>query len=353
MRNPGDRTTCLGDVSQNPLLTSMNDDIFSSRFWRWHSEHHPFTFDESLRQEALEILTASISAGEVSSLDGIDSPMSRRIKVRHGRDEFEMNSNWICSSQAWRCPCCGRDKYQVSRIGTQGQILAKLVVHHDHMGEALKAAFHSEFEAAGTNTAQVDGRRLVERIGAAFAAYEEVLVCEDCNNADTRAIKLAGKPAFFSFSPGQIRQFIRSRNHSPHEVDVNAAIQLWHAAKPAYELRMRLIHEVAHAAATDSHWYEPYAYTMKPIPVLGNRPGDDAILKWASITSVCDALGPKPKAKARNLSRWRTIAPKPGRDLPKNFLAMLLSDDVRAHIWESVADGWHCPICRRSKRETV
>jgi hypothetical protein len=331
----------------------MIDDIAGSRFWEWHNKHHPFAFDESLRQEALDVLIASVNAGEITSLDGIDSPMSRRIKAFHGCDEIDMNSNWICSSQAWTCPCCGRDKFQISRIGSQRQIVAKLVVHHDHMGDALQTAFYSEFEAAGTNTAQVEGRRLVERMGVAFAAYEEVLVCEDCNNADTKALKLVGKPIFFSFSPGQIRQFIHSRSHSSHEIDVDAAVRLWQAAKPAYELRMKLIHEVAHAAATDSHWYEPYAYTMKPIPILSNRPGDGTILEWVSLTSLCDALGPKPTMKARNLSRWRTVASKPGRDLPKNFLAILLSNDVRAPIWKSMADSWCCPICRRSKRETV
>ena len=32
---------------------------------------------------------------------------------------------------------------------------------------------------------------------------------------------------------------------------------------------------------------------------------------------------------------------------------MLNSDESRAHLWQSIADNWHCPICCRSKRETV
>lgn len=331
----------------------MADELLESRFWRWYRTHHSFDQRDAWRQEALEIVTTSVNAGEMIDLDGVDSPLSKRIKAHHRRDEFEMNSNWICSSQAWNCPCCGRSKFQVSRLGRQSQILAKLVVHHDHMGEVLKAAFHAAFEAAGTDTAQIDGRLLVERIGVAFAAYEEVLVCEDCNNADTEAKKLAATPDFFSFSIGQIRRFIRSRDHAPHEIEANTARQIWNAAKPAYELRMKLIRTVAHAAATDSHWYEPYAHTMRPIPIFGARPGDGIIRDWVSTEELCKALGPKPKAKTRNLSRWRTVPRKCGRPLPNNFLAMLRSDESRARSWDSVSDDWHCPICRRSKQETV
>lgn len=333
----------------------MNDDLLLSQFWRWYRQHRPFGLDEreSLRQEALAILIASVNAGEFTGLDGVNSPLSKQIKAHHQCDDFEMNSNWICSSQSWICPCCNRSKFETSRIGKQGQILAKLVVHHDHMSEALKAAFHAEFEAAGTDTAQIDGRLLVERIGVAFAAYQEVLVCEDCNNADTEAKKLASTPAFFSFSIGQIRQFIHSGEHLPHTVDASMAREIWLDAKPAYDLRMKLIRAVARAATTDSHWYEPYAHTMKPIPILGERPWDDAILEWVSTDALCKALGPEPKAKARNLSRWRTVAQKPGRPLPKNFLAMLRSGGPRALIWDSLADTWHCPICHRSKQETV
>lgn len=56
----------------------------------------------------------------------------------------------------------------------EGQILAKLVVHHDHMGEAMKAAFHSAFEVAGTRMEQIDGWRLVERMERCRCAYAEI-----------------------------------------------------------------------------------------------------------------------------------------------------------------------------------
>ncbi|MDP1956199.1 MAG: hypothetical protein Q8K71_17165 [Polaromonas sp.] len=335
----------------------MNDDLLDSRFWRWTLAQKSDDFEktQSLRGAALALLVESVNSGEVSCLDGVNSPMAVTIQKHHRADDFEMNSHWIGSSQDWVCPCCKRTKFQISRVGGKGQILAKSVVHHDHMGEALKRAFHTAFEVAGTDVEQNEGQRLVERIGGAFAAYEEVLVCEDCNNADTTAKKLVGSPAYFSFSLSQIARFIGPKNHQSHDVDKATAQRVWSEAMPAYELRMQLIRTVAHAAATDTHWYEPHARPSQAVPVLGlaSRAGDSTILKWVSYTDLVKALGPEKKEAIRNLSRWRTVVQKSGRTPPANFVAMLRSESTFAQHWDSVAEEWHCNICKRSKSQTV
>lgn len=109
----------LQDVSDEP--------IFQSRFGRWCAEHEPLDYERGpvLRQEALGILVESINAGEISSLDGVDTPLSMKIKAHHQLADFEMNSNWIGSSQDWVCPCCSRSKFQISRSGKKCQILTK------------------------------------------------------------------------------------------------------------------------------------------------------------------------------------------------------------------------------------
>lgn len=180
-------------------IVSINPDFYSSRFARW-SEEQVSSNSESLpalRARALQLLVASVKHGEIVSIDGIDSPLSLRILAHHGEHEFEMNSHWIASSQTWVCPCCERSKYLISRLGKKNRILAKLVIHHDHMSQALEAAFRHAFEQAGTKNPQVKGQQLVERIAVAFAAYPDVLICEDCNNADAEAKKLLGAPGFF------------------------------------------------------------------------------------------------------------------------------------------------------------
>lgn len=336
------------------------EDVFGlSKLARWFAaQRRSVNSEQMLRDQALAHLVEGVRQGDIVILDGVDSPLSVRIKAHHQCDVMEMNGNWIGSTQDWKCPCCARSKFAISRPGNQGQILAKLVIHHDHMGDVLVAAFNAAFREAETSTPQINGKRLVERIGTAFAAYEEVLICEDCNNADSRAKKVVGTPADFSFSPRLISRFVRPKDHSPHEIDRAAAVDAWSAAKAAYELRMKIIRAVSHAAATDSHWYEPSA-DKHGIPVFGygssaaGRLHDRSIQEWISLDALQTALGPAKAAKSANLARWRTNSEGQTCVLPSNYLAMLKSEPQTAKVWDGLDDAWHCPICRRSKTEVA
>ncbi len=336
--------------------TRMSSDVpFGNRYAHWYTCNQTDP-DRRLHEEALQQVVGAVEAGEITTLDGVRSPLSRRIAEHHRIDTFEMNYSWACSPQEWACPCCRRSKFQISRPGAKGQILAKLVIHHDHMGEALRTAFLKEFRESGTNTAQIDGSRLVDRIGKAFAAYEEVLLCEDCNNADSKAKNLIGTPSYFSFSVNQIREFIQSGDHRPHEIDGAKARRAWDLAKAAYELRMRLIGEVARAAATDRHWFEIHPSDSCAIPVFGDRkgfPGDFIIEQWVYPEPLAIALGRNTSVTTPNFSRWRTDKPQKAKSLPQNFLAILSSQEHQAKSWSELPPDWHCPICRRSKQETV
>jgi hypothetical protein len=196
--------------------------------------------------------------------------------------------------------------------------------------------------------------KLVEKMGVAFAAYAEVLICEDCNNADTEAKRAVDAPTYFSFSPGQIKQFIRCQDHRPHSIDVEIARNKWCESKPSYELRMKIINAVARAAVTDAHWYEPYPLGTNPVPVFGNnRTGDQEIKQWVSQTTLFQRLGPQKKVSAPNLSRWRVQSQKLGNKPPPNFLAMLRSEEAFAKSWDTLSEDWHCPVCCRNKPCTV
>lgn len=316
-----------------------------------HLEIEPVT-----RQAALQAFVESVNSGRLTQFDGIHTPIGRALRKLHGTDSVEMNRNWIGSSQDWTCPCCGRAKLDVSRLGEKGQILAKLVVHHDHMDAALAAAFNAAFEAFGTTTEQVGGKALVDRIKSAFAAYTEVLVCEDCNNADGDAKRLLRLPTHFSFALSQIGSFIDVRANRAHVLRRNDVEQAWARAQSAFELRMKIIKAVAKASVTDAHWFEPHAGPGAPVPVFPTRVGvavDFQVRRWLWYDDVLKALGPEPTASSRNLSRWRTEPVAKGRAVPSNFVAMLRSDPSRAAQWNKVADDWHCPICRRSKTETA
>ena len=74
------------------------------------------------------MIKEAVKSGELTSLDSVESPLSKTILAHHGVQTFEMNGNWICTSQSWSCPCCRRSKFEISRVGSFGQVLAKLVV---------------------------------------------------------------------------------------------------------------------------------------------------------------------------------------------------------------------------------
>jgi rubredoxin len=333
-----------------------NDLAWESSFAKWRIRDGRFGVDLDLQRAALDMFLESFNRGEITSLDGVTSAMSAAIRTEHGDRHFEMNSNWILSPQDWVCPCCGRDKLAVSRVGSKGQILCKSVVHHDHMGDVIKEEFCRAFVGEGTQEPQVEGQRLVDRIGGAFSAYEEVLVCEDCNNADSRAKRELGLPGAFSFSVGQMARFIVAKPHEPHEIVVERAKEVWEEARPAYELRMELIGRVAHAAATDAHWYEPHSRDSIPVPVFGHA---DARLSYGNLEqllpmdSLLRALGPTEQLHKADRARWRQTKSKPGKPLPENYLAMLLSVEHMARWWTDTPEDWRCLVCQRTKYEQV
>lgn len=138
---------------------------YYSRFGNWSIAHQRKNGspDEEY-QEGLRLLVECVDSGEITSLDSQNSPVAQAIQAIHGNRPFEMNSNWIGSPQGWACPCCKRSKVQISRVGKKGQILAKLVIHHDHMEDVLEEYFNAAFVAAGTTSEQVEGKKLIDNM---------------------------------------------------------------------------------------------------------------------------------------------------------------------------------------------
>ncbi|WP_454690202.1 hypothetical protein [Achromobacter aloeverae] len=328
---------------------------------QWARQHR-VDYEElaARRTQALELAIQGINDGTLTSLDGPDSPLSREIKSHHGLGTFEMNSNWIGTAQDWQCPCCDRTKFEISRAGNKKQILAKLVVHHDHMREALKAAFRKVFIETQSSQHTNTGLALVERMATAFAAYEEVLVCEDCNNADAGAKALLSQSdkinlTHQSFSIGQIQKFIRSTPHSPHQIDESELRRLWADVRSTYLARMKLIHEVAKAAVMQDHWYERYPLGFVPVPILGNpgHRGTQSGFEWLSADALQRAFKEETISHRSDWSRWRTVRKKSRSIPPANYEAILLSQSGSARMWKELEDDWHCPTCARHKHKTV
>lgn len=317
------------------------------------------TYEETLekRSIALRLAVKCINDGTLDLLDGIGSPLSKEIKKRHKVELFEMNRNWVETSQHWRCPCCERSKIEISRLGSKGQILAKLVEHHDHMADALKAAFHKVFVDSGTEVPTSTGLALVERMAPAFSAYAPILICEDCNNSDASAKKILTSKGWNvkwqSFSVGQIRQFININSHSSHEIDESKVIALWLLVRPSYVARMNLVYQVAKAAVLQDHWYERYPAGTLAIPTLSNGFHQYGGLELLNGEALSREMATGNIVHQSNRSRWRTELKPVGSVPPANYLAMLLSLPGCARMWNEIDAIWKCPICERSKFEIV
>ncbi|AHG43685.1 hypothetical protein N018_22415 [Pseudomonas syringae CC1557] len=329
---------------------------YSLAIWAEQNKLSPEKIEEKIGI-ALRLAIEGINDGSIDSLDGIGSPLSSKIQAHHGVSLFEMNRNWVETAQYWRCPCCARGKFEISRVGGKRQILAKLVEHHDHMADALKAAFNKAFVVSGTDQPTHTGLALIERMAPAFSAYPSVLVCEDCNNADAAAKKIISntgrKVDWHSFSIGQICQFITVHKHAPHDVDEFKVLALWDLVRPAYVARMNLVYEVAKAGVLQDYWYERYKGETMPVPTLSNGFKRYNGLELVSGDALIREMERGIVKHASNYSRWRTEMQPIGESPPPNFLAMIKSLPGCALMWEELSDGWECPICSRSKYESV
>ncbi|ANF23813.1 hypothetical protein [Stutzerimonas stutzeri] len=343
-------------ISKDDKTLKQSDPKYALAIWAKQNEISRGDIQEK-RETALKLAIEGIADGSIISLDGVESPLSKKIQAHHGLDLFEMNGNWIETAQHWTCPCCERGKFSISRVGSKRQILAKLVEHHDHMSDALKAAFRKVFIVSGIDKPTSTGLALVERMAPAFSAYPPVLICEDCNNADAAAKKIISntgrKLDWHSFSIGQISQFIIVRHHAPHIIDETKALEVWSLARPAYAARMNLVYEVAKAAVLHDYWFERYQGDTIPVPTLSNGYGRHNGLELVDSEALVREMTKNTIKHNSNYSRWRTEQHADGDAPPPNFLAFIESLPGCARMWASLSDNWKCPVCKRSKYEIV
>ena len=117
---------------------------------------------------------------------------------------------WKQLSDDWQCPGCGRTKRQIMRWTLRTPNgrrfrgwMAGLHTHHD---------YSQGFVEAGR------GR------------FHKIIICDQCNSADGLAKRKLRLPSNFSFSAGEIRQFVTSTPHGKHEIDTEKARQIYKAS---------------------------------------------------------------------------------------------------------------------------
>lgn len=137
----------------------------------------------------------------------IDRTYNRRIPSIKEFENFIPRKNatlWDALGDEWRCPVCGRSKFEILRwkkhsgvdepLFGEGRWTCSLHEHHDH------------------------GKRWSGRF----------VLCGDCNAADGAAKRALRLPSDWSFSPEELRMFVRCEpNGSIESVDLSCALEIF------------------------------------------------------------------------------------------------------------------------------
>ena len=125
-------------------------------------------------------------------------------KDRHQLKTREGNSIWDGVSDDWHCPSCLRGKYEILRQRGDRKV-GGLHRHHDHAVEW-------------------DNRNQTEKVN-----FTETIICDQCNHAEGLIKKMYPNviPEDFSFSPKQIKEFVKGKPNKKHRVNFIKALEVF------------------------------------------------------------------------------------------------------------------------------
>ena len=128
-------------------------------------------------------------------------------------DGMHCRSLWQSLPEDWRCPVCNRNKRGILQWGVRkGSNASK----YGSIG--WKAAVHLHHDHAPLNGNDFGGR---------LGRFPTTVICGACNSADARAKKMCGAPAWFSFSPGELRHFVSAIDNGPIAINIEVATAIF------------------------------------------------------------------------------------------------------------------------------
>jgi rubredoxin len=306
--------------------------------------------EQQWRQHRREEIIQSIKNG-MSTLDGVVSDQLQKLAKRLGAVGFDMDEWWAITPPRWTCSGCGRSKLHIARPNRKGQLMCRLVAHHDHMGDLLEDLFAEISACLPQVLADEKAEQFAKRSASVISVHEPAVVCNDCNNADAEAKRELKLPRYFSFSPAEIRQFCTAVPNQPHQIDVARARSLWEGARSTYELREKLARQIATIAANNQHWYQPGAQESNPDIIHAHY---RQISSEAGIYELARELcGEKAPAPMRDQSAWRTTPRSTVRNPPTAGQIEHLARVTHTSEWNSLPVDWKCPACRRGKIQII
>jgi len=289
-----------------------------------------------------------------NDLYGLDSQFSKtteKLKEKFSATDVHFNRWWILTPTTWRCPACNREKQDIVKINKHGHLSGILHEHHDHMKDLVKEKFEEYAVSCDEAIADKLAEKFAIKLSFALSAYDNTIICSDCNAADAKAKKLVATHKSFSFSPSDISKFIIVTANKEHQIDKEQALEIWLNQQDIFNIRMEFLNSVAKIAATNQYWYKPSDITAKEIVRISQHYMNQ--YGFFELSHNPEYLLYKSDVyKASSTDKWRTSkALKHGKIPSKQEIQHIIN--IRNQYWKKVDDDWFCPICQRSKIECV
>jgi rubredoxin len=291
-----------------------------------------------------------IAAGSIA-LDGIMSPLTRTLMERFATRNVDMTFGWACTPMDWACPACGRPKPDIVRVNSKGDLMCRLVEHHDHMKDMVRAEFERQCKNQERIVADEYAKRFASRAAPMVSAYDNTIICDDCNAADPMAKNVVGTHKDFSYSPQEIRRFVRPRPNLPHTIDIAEAASIWQGHEQTFALRLKIIERIANIAATNTHWYQELPYPHRAESVKAHA--EFLQSHYGAPGAIYELSGGRQPPPPANKSAWRYVVHKAPRHWPRSEDVEYVAKVTFAKDWKKVDEHWRCPTCDRTKHDTV
>lgn len=286
----------------------------------------------------------------LSGLDSELSPYLLKLKKQFDADDIHINSWWVLTSRDWKCPVCNRSKSDIVKINKHNHLSGHLHEHHDHMKDLVEKKFNEISSSRHEVIADKLSEKFIQRLSFGFSAFDNTIICVDCNNADKEAKKIIKSHKDFSFAPSDISLFINISNNKEHEIDIKMAQKVWNDQKDIFYERMKLIESICTLASYNNHWYKPSQTTALQIERIGQHFIKLYNLHNLNVYPPISTLYMTNKYATKN-DNWR-VNKKITTTIPTAGEIQHLIN-INGSTWNSLDEMWQCPVCSRSKQECI
>lgn len=301
-----------------------------------------FTSEQNLKEYLTE--------NDLMGLDAEYSPSTLRLIHKFEAKGAHLNKWWVMTSTEWVCPSCKRKKSDIVRLNRHGYLICQLHEHHDHMKDLVKKVFTEISSSKEIVVADELAEKFAIKTSFALSAYDNTVICSDCNEADKNAKKIANTHPDFSYSPKEIGDLIEPKPNEEHKINEEIAKKIWVEGEAIFNLRMKMINYLAKVAAENKHWYQPSEQSAKRTEIIAKNWFRNYGLSEISIEP--EKLLYTSVVFKGNSSSWRTkVNPTISRRPTSGELQHLIK--TRGSFWKKVEDTWYCPCCGRAKQECI